>query len=129
MKKGSIILHVFIPVLWIIMFFIMLYEVGRLDYGLINIYLWFAIPVIMFVVNSFAESRIKKLLLLYFVSAVIQILGIWINTMLYYHFISEELMIGQLAMLITAMLNLLLSIVGIIIKSIIAKFRKQKGTA
>ena len=129
MKKGSIILHVFIPVLWIIMFFIMLYEVGRLDYGLINIYLWFAIPVIMFVVNSFAESRIKKLLLLYFVSAVIQILGIWINTMLYYHFISEELMIGQLAMLITAMLNLLLSIVGIIIKSIIAKFRTQKGTA
>jgi len=125
----NMILNIFIPVLWIIMFFIMLYEVGGLDYGLINIYLWFAIPVIMFLVNTLAEAQIKKLALLYLISTGVQIMGIVIYVFLYYHFISDEPgtnVVGQIAMLITGILNLLLSLIGIIVKSVILKFKKHK---
>lgn len=78
MKRTNIIINAFVPVLWIIMFFMIKYDIGRLNYGDINLFLWFALPVIMFVVNTFTEFRIKKLALLYLISTGIQIIGIYI---------------------------------------------------
>lgn len=132
MKKVSIILNMCIPVLWVIVFFFTLYEVGTVDYGDIYLFLYLSLPLILFVVNTFAEVQVKKLVLLYFMSAVMQSIGIFVHVFLYYNFICGDpgtSAVGQAIMLITAMLNLILSLVGIIIKSIIAKFKKHKGTA
>ena len=76
----------------------------------------------MFVFNTFTEKKIKKLALLYLVSAGMQILGIFIQVLLHYNFISGDpgtSAVGQLIMLITAILNLVLSLMGIVIKSLI----------
>ncbi len=78
MKKINFIVNIFIPVFWIIMFFIAKYEVCTSDYGAVCIFLWFALPVIMFVINTFTESRLKKLVLRYLLSTGMQIIGIYI---------------------------------------------------
>ena len=128
MKKINFIIHMFILVLWIIMFFIANYASYNLDYGAICGFLWFALPVIMFVFNTFLETQLRRLALLYFISAVMQILGVFMHIFLYYHFISDEpgtSVVGQVAILITAVLNLVLAIVGITIKSLILRFKKH----
>ncbi len=130
MKKMNIIINMLIPVLWVIMFFIANYESYKLDYGGICIILWFAIPIIMFFFNTIAESKIKKLVLLYLMSAGIQVLGVFIHVFLYCNFIGtdpESSAVGQLAILITVILNIILSLIGIVIKSLIIKFKKSQS--
>lgn len=128
MKKINKILHICIPFLWIIVFFLTKYEIGNLDYALIIVCLWFSLPVIMFVVNTLAEKKIKKLALIYLISAVIQVSGVLIDGFLYYNFIGsdpETHAVIMLSFFITVILNIIFSLIGIIIKSIVYKFKKQ----
>lgn len=127
MKKINIIANMLTPVLWLIVFFIT-NVVWDLDYGSISIFLWFAIPIVMFVFNTFTESRLKRLVLLYLISAGMQVLGVLIDALLYCNFIGtdpESSAVGQLAILITAVLNMVLSLIGIAIKSLILRFKKH----
>lgn len=81
----------------------------------------------MFVFNTFTEKKIKNLVLLYFISTVMQIVGIFLQVLLHYNFISgdpETPAVGQAIILLTAILNLVLSLIGIVIKSLILKFKK-----
>ena len=128
MKKINFIVNMFIPVLWIIIFFFAKDEAFGIDYGDVYTFFWIAIPIGVFVFNTFTEKKIKKLALLYLISAVIQMLGVFIHVFLYYHFISNEpgtSVVGQIALLITAILNLVLSLMGIVIKSLILRLKKQ----
>lgn len=128
MKRANIIINALIPVLWIILFFMTKYNVGRLDYGTIYIFLWFAIPIIMFIINTFSEIQLKRLVLLYLISAGLQVLGVLIEGVLYYNFIGsdpETSAVVWLSIIIVAILNLILSFIGIVIKSVILKFRKH----
>ncbi|MBQ2614799.1 MAG: hypothetical protein IJB80_05685 [Clostridia bacterium] len=128
MKKINFIVNMFIPVLWIIIFFFAKDEAFGIDYGDVYTFFWIAIPIGMFVFNTFTEKKIKKLALLYLVSAGMQILGIFIQVLLHYNFISGDpgtSAVGQLIMLITAILNLVLSLMGIVIKSLILRLKKQ----
>ena len=127
MKKASKILHICIPFLWIIVFFLTKYDVADLDYGSIHIFMWFALPIIMFVFNTFMEKKIKKLALIYLISAVIQVSGVLIYGFLYYNFIGsdpETHAVIMLSFFITVILNIVFSLIGIIIKSIVYKFKK-----
>ncbi len=127
MKKINFVTNMLIPVLWIILFFFSKDEVFGIDYGDVYIFLWIAIPIGMFVFNTFTEKKINKLSLLYIVSAGMQILGIFIQVFLHYNFISGDpgtSAVGQLIIIITAILNLILSFVGIVIRSIISRFKK-----
>ena len=74
MKKASKILHICIPFLWIIVFFLTKYDVADLEYGSIHIFMWFGLPFIIFVFNTLEEKKIKKLAFMYLISAVIQTL-------------------------------------------------------
>ncbi len=128
MKKINFITNMLIPVLWVLIFFITKYEVGKLDYGSIYIFLWFALPVIMFVFNTFSETQLRRLTLLYFISAVMQILGVFIHVFLYCSFIGsdpESSAVGLLAILITAILNLILSLIGIPIKGLMLRVKNH----
>lgn len=128
MKRANILINALIPVLWIIIFFFAKDEAFGIDYGDVYTFFWIAIPIGMFVFNTFTEKKIKKLALLYIVSAGMQILGIFIQVLLHYNFISGDpgtSAVGQLIILITALLNLILSIIGIAIKSLILRFKKQ----
>lgn len=127
MKKMNFILHAFIPVLWIVMFFIANAD-WDLDYGSLCIFLWLVLPILIFIFNTFSETRFKRLLLLYLISAGIQIIGVSIHIFLYYHFISNDpgtSAVGLLAILITVVLNLVLSFFGIVIKGLILRFKKS----
>lgn len=127
MKKINIIANMFIPVLWIIVFFVT-NVVWDLDYASISIFLWFAIPIVMFVFNTFTELRLKRLVLLYLISAGMQVLGVLIAGVLYYNFIGsdpETSAVVWLSIIITAILNLVLSLMGIVIKSLILRLKKQ----
>lgn len=127
MKKASKILHICIPFLWIIIFFLTKYDVADLDYGSIHIFMWFGLPFIMFVFNTLEEKKIKKLALIYLISAVMQTLVLMIYLNFYYKFIASDpgtLAIGQLSVFITIILNIVFSLIGIIIKSIVLKFKK-----
>ena len=128
MKRANIIINAFIPVLWIIMFFMIKYDIGRLDYGTIYIFLWFAIPIIMFIINTFSEIRLKRLVLLYLISAGLQVLGVLIEGVLYYNFIGsdpETSAVVWLSIIIVTILNLILSLIGIAIKGLILRFKKH----
>ena len=116
-----------IPVLWIIIFFIS-NVVWDLDSGIICIFLWIALPIIMFIFNTFSEPQLKRLALLYLISSLAQILGIFIDVALYYNFICgdpETPAVGLLIILLTAILNLILSLIGIGIKGLILRFKKN----
>lgn len=98
-----------------------------IDYGDVYIFLWIAIPIGMFVFNTFTEKKIKKLALLYIASAGMQTLGIFIQVFLHYNFISGDpgtSAVGLLIIIMTAILNLILSLVGIVIKSIISRVKR-----
>lgn len=128
MKRVNIIINAFIPVLWIIMFFMIKYDIGRLDYGTIYIFLWFAIPIIMFSFNTFTEPQLKKLVLLYLISAGLQVLGVLIEGVLYYNFIGsdpETSAVVWLSIIIVAILNLILSLIGIAIKGLMSRVKKH----
>lgn len=128
MKRANIIINAFIPVLWIIMFFMIKYDIGRLDYGTIYIFLWFAIPIIMFIINTFSEIHLKRLVLLYLISAGLQVLGVLIEGVLYYNFIGsdpETSAVVWLSIIIVTILNLILSLIGIAIKGLILRFKKH----
>ena len=117
-----------IPVLWIIIFFFAKDEVFRLDYGDVYIFFWIAIPIGMFIFITFTERKIKELVLLYFVSAIMQMVGVFIQIVLHYNFISgdpETPAVGLLIILLTAILNLILSLIGIGIKGLILRFKKN----
>ena len=125
MKKASKILHICIPFLWIIVFFLTKYN---LYYGSIYFFLWFFLPVIMFVFNTLSENKIKRLALLYIISTVMQVLGVLIYGFLYYNFIGsdpETHAVIMLSFFVTVILNIVFSLIGIIIKSIVYKFKKQ----
>ena len=127
MKKLNFIVNMFIPVFWIIVFFVT-NVVWDLDYASISIFLWFAIPIVMFVFNTFTELRLKRLVLLYLISAGMQVLGVLIAGVLYYNFIGsdpETSAVVWLSIIITAILNLVLSLMGIVIKSLILRLKKQ----
>ena len=82
----------------------------------------------LFVYNTITETKIKKLALLYLLSVIMQVVGVSIQVLLHYNFISGDpgtSAVGILAIVLTAILNLVLSIIGIIIKSIILRFKKQ----
>ena len=128
MKRANIIINAFIPVLWIIMFFMIKYDIARLDYGTIYIFLWFAIPIIMFIINTFSEIHLKRLVLLYLISAGLQVLGVLIEGVLYYNFIGsdpETSAVVWLSIIIVTILNLILSLIGIAIKGLILRFKKH----
>ncbi len=128
MKKINFITNMLIPVLWLIEFFIIKCGISRLDFGKIYFFLWFAIPIIMFFFNTLVESKIKKLVLLYLISAGMQTLGVFIEGALYCTFIGtdpESSAVVQLAILITIILNFILSLIGVVIKGIILKFKKH----
>ena len=131
MKRANIIINAFIPVLWIIMFFMIKYDIGRLDYGTIYIFLWFAIPIIMFIINTFSEIHLKRLVLLYLISAGLQVLGVLIEGVLYYNFIGsdpETSAVVWLSIIIVTILNLILSLIGIAIKGLILRFKKHESS-
>ena len=129
MKKinTNILVNMLVPVLWIVVFFFTKYKIGRIDYGDVNLFLWIALPIGLFIYNTLSEIKIKKLGLLYIMSTSIQVLGVAIHIFLYYNFIGsdpETSAVGILIIILTTMLNLVLSLIGIGIKSIILKFKK-----
>ena len=127
MKKKNFIINALIPALWIIIFFFAKDELFGIDYGDVYTFFWIAIPIGMFVFNTCKEKKIKKLVLLYIISSGAQILGLFIQVFLHYNFISgdpETSAVGQLIIIITAILNLVLSLIGIAIKSMMLRFKK-----
>lgn len=127
MKKINIIANMLIPVLWLIVFFVS-NVVWDLDYASISIFLWFTIPIVMFIFNTFTELRLKRLVLLYLISAGMQVLGVLIAGVLYYNFIGsdpETSAVVWLSIIIVAILNLILSLIGITIKSLMLRFKKH----
>ena len=128
MKRVNIIINAFIPVLWIIMFFMIKYDIGRLDYGTIYISLWIAIPIMMFIIHTFSEIQLKRLVLLYLISAGLQVLGVLIEGVLYYNFIGsdpETSAVVWLSIIIVTILNLILSLIGIAIKGLMLRVKKH----
>ena len=128
MKRANIMINALIPVLWIIMFFMIKYDIGRLDYGTIYISLWIAIPIMMFIIHTFSEIQLKRLVLLYLISAGLQVLGVLIEGVLYYNFIGsdpETSAVVWLSIIIVAILNLILSLIGIAIKGLMLRVKKH----
>lgn len=127
MKKKNIIINILIPIVWIIVFFFAKDEAFGIDYGDVYAFFWIAIPIGIFVFNTFTEKNLKKLALLYFVSAIMQMAGIFLQTLLHYNFISgdsETPAVGQLIIILTTIFNLILSLIGIAVKGLILKFKK-----
>ena len=128
MKKKTIIINILIPIVWIIVFFFAKDEAFGIDYGDVYAFFWIAIPIGIFVFNTFTEKNLKKLALLYFVSAIMQMAGIFLQTLLHYNFISgdsETPAVGQLIIILTTIFNLILSLFGIAVKGLILKFKKR----
>ncbi len=91
-------------------------------------FLWFAIPIIMFIINTFSEIQVKRLVLLYLISAGLQVLGVLIEGVLYYNFIGsdpETSAVVWLSIIIVTILNLILSLIGIAIKGLMLRVKKH----
>ncbi len=127
MRKSIIFINSLVPIFWIIFFLCAKFNLFAADYGMLQIFLWFTIPVVMFVYNSFAEKDIKTNILLYLTATGFQILGIILNWILYSSFIyndSEGQLVTLLAVGIIIGCNLILSLIGIAVKYIL-KIKKK----
>ncbi len=127
MRKSIIFINSLVPIFWITFFLCTKFNLFNADYGMLQIFLWFTIPVVMFVYNSFAEKDIKTSVLLYLTATGFQILGIILNWILYSSFIysdSEGQLVSLLAVGIIISCNIILSLIGIVVKYII-KIKKK----
>lgn len=128
MKKMNLMINALIPIFWIIMFFMIQHDIGRLDYGTVSVFLWFAIPMIFFIINTFSAMNFKGLVLQYLISAGLQVLGVFTEGILYYHFIGsdpETSAVVWLSVIIVAGFNLILSLLGMAIKGLMLRFQKH----
>lgn len=125
--KTNILINMFVPIFGIVMFFYNYFEVNIFFYGDANLFIWILFPICMFIYNTFTEKQIKKLILLYIISSVAQSIGILIESLLYYFFYYTDMLslsLSLLAIPFTIILNLVLSLIGIGIKSLILRFKK-----
>lgn len=125
MKKICIIANLLIPFLYIIKFFATKYALNSSFSGNLHILTWFAMPIVMFFINTFSEKQLKRLVPMYLISACIQIFGVFIEKALYCTFFEGNVTWTQSTPLIVSILNLILIPIGIAARCIAAKFKNN----